>query len=249
MILQRVGKWYACICYKIEAPEIVYNGVTTGIDRNCGQVATVSTEGEREIIRQPDLKRKTARLHRYQRKLTRQQEGSNRSKRTKQRIQKAHRNLANTRRNANHQTSRRIANHSSTVVLEDLKVLSMTSSAKGTVNNPGKNASRKSGMNRSILATGWGQLDRMLEYKCRKVTKVPAAYTSQNYNVFGHRDKENRKTQSKFKCMACSYADHADLNAAANILASGVGATARRGTFGLPTPMIRREMDTRVYNS
>ncbi len=78
VILQRVGKWYACICYKIEAPEIEDNGVATGIDRTCGQVAAVSTDGKREIIRQPDGKRKTARWHRYQRKSARQQKGSNR---------------------------------------------------------------------------------------------------------------------------------------------------------------------------
>ncbi len=47
VILQRVGKWYACISYKIEAPEIEDNGVATGIDRNCGQVAVVSTDGKR----------------------------------------------------------------------------------------------------------------------------------------------------------------------------------------------------------
>ncbi len=64
VILQRVGKWYACICYKIEAPEIEDNGVATGIDRNCGQVAAISTDGKGEIIRQPDGKRKTAGWHR-----------------------------------------------------------------------------------------------------------------------------------------------------------------------------------------
>ena len=120
-------------------------------------------QGKREIIRQPDGKRKTARLHRYQWKLARQQKGSNRRYRTKKRLWKAHRAIAMTRRNTNHQASRRIANRSSTVVLEDLNVVAMTSSARGTVDNPGRNIARKAGLNRSINATGWGQLDGMLQ--------------------------------------------------------------------------------------
>ncbi len=244
VVKKLAGKWYVTVCYKIKAPELPDNGVATGIDRNCGQVATVSTSGDREIIRQPKVKRKTARLHRYQRKLARQQKGSNRRRRTKLKIQKAHRSIANTRTNANHQASRKIANHASTSVLEDLKILNMTSSAKGTIEDPGKNVKAKSGLNSSILATGWGRLDQMLEYKCREVIKVNPAYTSQQCNVCGYRDKENRKTQSKFKCMSCGHADHADLNAAANILASGIRASARRGAFSLETPKTR-EMDTR----
>ncbi len=68
-----------------------------------------------------------------------------------------------TRRNTDHQASRLIVNHSSTVVLEDLNVVEITSSAKGTVNNPGKNVAQKAGLNRSINATVWGQLDGMLQ--------------------------------------------------------------------------------------
>ncbi len=35
--------------------------------------------------------------------------------------------------------------------------------------------------------------------------------------------QDNRKTQSKFKCMACGHADHADLNAAAIYRPPGLG--------------------------
>ncbi len=136
-----------------------------------------------------------------------------------------------------------IANRSSTVVLEDLNVVEIISSAKGTVDNPGRNVAQKAGLNRSINATGWGQLDGMLQYKCPEVLKIPAPYTSLDCNKCGRRDKANRLTQSKFKCVSCGHTDDADLNTAANILASGIGATARRGAFGLPIPMTR-EIDT-----
>ena len=98
---------------------------------------------------------------------------------------------------------------------------------------------QKSELNRSILATGWGQLESMLKYKCREVTKVPAPYTNQRCNNCGYSDNANRLAQSKFRCMACGHADYA-----ANILAYWIGAAARRGAFSLEPPMTR-EIDTR----
>ncbi len=243
VIQKRAGKWYAVISYKVDVPEIADNGVAAGIDRNCRQVATVSTAGEREIFSHPNMNRLDAKLRRHQRRLARHKKGSGRRNKRKYRIARIQRKRANILRNTNHQISRRIARHSSAVVLEDLKVQSMTRSATGTVESPGTNVKQKSGLNREIRRTGWGQLDQMLGYKCREVIKVNPAHTSQRCYACGHTEASNRKTQSKFTCMACGHADHADLNAAANILASGIGATARRGAFGLPTPMTR-EIDT-----
>ena len=119
----------------------------------------------------------------------------------------------------------------------------MTASAKGTVEKPGKNVKQKAGLNRVILCTGWHQFEQMLTYKCRQVIKVPAAYTSQRCNACGHTEKDNRKTQEEFKCVACGHKINADYNASANILASGIGAAARGGAYPLGSPMIR-EMDT-----
>jgi len=47
---KKAGRWYAIPCYKIDVPQIEDNGVAVGIDRNCGQVATISTEGEKEVM-------------------------------------------------------------------------------------------------------------------------------------------------------------------------------------------------------
>ena len=119
----------------------------------------------------------------------------------------------------------------------------MTRSAKGTVDALGKNVKQKAGLNRNILATGWGQFEQMLTYKCREVIKVPAAYTSQRCHACGHTEKANRKTQKVFKCEACGHKINADYNASANILASGIGAAARGGAYPSGSPM-SREMDT-----
>ena len=255
VIKQRLGKWYAIICYKVEVPEQTDNGVSVGIDRNCGQYAYTTTTGEQGFLLKADTKAeeeadrkrrdlKEARLKRYQRKLARQQKGSNRRYRTKKKVAKWSKRIANARKNRNHHASKAIAAKASTAYIEALKTKNMTASAKGTVEAPGKNVRQKAGLNRSILATGWGQFEPMLSYKCLEVIKVQAAYTSQQCNACGHTEKDNRKTQKVFKCVACGHKINADYNASANILASGIGAAARGGALTRGSPM-SREMDTR----
>jgi hypothetical protein len=51
------------------------------------------------------------------------------------------------------------------ICVEDLQVQRMTRSAKGTVAGPGRNVRAKAGLNREILASGWGILVKRLEQK------------------------------------------------------------------------------------
>ncbi len=46
----------------------------------------------------------------------------------------------------------------------------MTRSAKGTVEELGRNVKAKAGLNREVLASGWGSLGRMLEYNAMDET-------------------------------------------------------------------------------
>ena len=234
------GKWYVTVCYAIEAPEIVDNGVAAGVDMNVRQVAIATTGGETEIIHAPDTGLLNTRIKRVQRKMAKQQKASRRRFKTKMRLHRLQRKRANARRNWHHQASRRIAGMASTVVVENLNTQGMTRSAKGSAECPGKNVKAKAGLNREILETGWYGLRQMLEYKAR-VIEVNPAYTSQTCHACGHADKASRRGRT-YACVACGHADHADLNAARNILASGIGAAARRGAFGLPTP-VTREID------
>ena len=60
----------------------------------------------------------------------------------------------------------------------------MAKSAAGTADEPGRNVTAKSGLNRAILDQGWYEMRRQLEYKQRwrggEVLAVNPAYTSQN---------------------------------------------------------------------
>ena len=111
------------------------------------------------------------------------------------------------------------------VVVEDLQVKNMSASASDTLENPGRNVKSRSGLNKSILDQGWGEFLRQLEYKLQwlgaLLIRVTPQYTSRKCSQCGHVSKDNRKTQAKFKCMACGFEANADNNAALDILAAG----------------------------
>ena len=97
---------------------------------------------------------------------------------------------------------------------------------------------QKAGLNRGILASGWGLLVRRLEDKAPgRVEKVRPAYTSQRCSACGHIAAGSRESQALFRCVACRYACNADVNAARNI-AAGHAVTARGGD-GIARPVNR----------
>ena len=251
----RHPKWYATVAYAVPVAQLQLpaDGGELGVDRNVGQ----ATDSDGEVYAQPDTSKLDANIKRKQRQAAKARERSrlsgqplsNRARRVNGQLRKLHRRKKRRRENAAHQHSRKMADTAHAVVVEDLNVQAMTQSAKGTVEQPGTNVKAKSGLNREILASGWGRLERNLEYKAGLVVKVDPAYTSQTCAQCGHVGKENRKTQATFNCMACGHTANADRNAAVNILdrglplirqARGTGASARRGAFGIgPTPTTR----------
>ncbi len=236
-----LGKWYAVVTY--EVPDVRKdNGRSIGMDMNVGQVAT----SEGEIYLMPDTSRLEARKCRYQRMMARRQKGSNRRARARHLCAKTQRRIASIRSNWQHQVSHDIAAAAGTVVVENLNVQGMTASAKGTLEQPGRKVSAKAGLNREVLKTGWSAMRQKLEYKAASVIAVSPAYTSQTCHACGHVSKDSRKTQSEFECVHCGHQGNADVNAALNILASGVGASGRGEALGLPTSTIRQNVSDRL---
>ena len=242
--VKKVGlQWRVSILYEIDSPKKIENGNTVGIDLNTYNIACTYSTGVQEMLDIPKLTDKEIKIRRYQRKLARQQKGSGRRNRTKRKIAKCKRSQKNARKNTAHQHSSHLAKKAETLIREDLNVKSMSKSAKGTIENPGTNVKAKSGLNRVIRNSGWTRFNTYCDYKFANVITVPAMYTSQTCNKCGCVDKANRQSQAKFKCVSCGHADHADLNASANILACGIRAAGRGGAFSLETPMIR-QIDT-----
>jgi transposase len=135
-------------------------------------------------------------------------------------------------------TSTGIARRFDVIRVEDLKIGNMTRSARGTRENPGRNVGQKAGLNRGILGSGWGLLVRRLQDKAPgRVEKIRPAFTSQRCSACGQVDRDSRESQALFRCTACGFACHADVNAAINI-AAGHAVTARGGD-GVARPVNR----------
>jgi len=70
------------------------------------------------------------------------------------------------------------------------------------------------------MRSGWGLLIHRLGQKAPgRVEKINPAFTSQRCWACGQVDPKSRERQAVFRCTACGYACHADVNAARNIAA------------------------------
>nr|WP_241002964.1 RNA-guided endonuclease TnpB family protein [Streptomyces sp. CB01881] len=177
------------------------------------------------------LKPKEAdRLRRLERTRERQKRHSKRGACASNRLNRTNRRIAAlraraTRRAVNwqHETTTGIADRFGLVGVEALSITNMVTSAKGTVEEPGKNVRQKAGLNRSISGEAWGRTVTMLEYKLAdrggRLIKVPAPNTSLRCHACGLITKGSRETQSKFVCQnpRCCWSGNADTNGACNI--------------------------------
>ncbi|MBA3993512.1 MAG: transposase [Cyanobacteria bacterium DS2.3.42] len=228
-VSKNAGKWYISIQVEMEVPEPIHPATSAvGIDLGVTKFATLSDGTVLESINSgKKLKKKLAR---QQRTLSRRTKFSANWKEQKAKIQKTHSKIANVRNDYLHKASSEMSKNHALIILEDLKVRSMTKSAKGTEDAPSKNVAAKSGLNRSILDQGWYEFKRQLKYKQEwaggMMILVNPKHTSQTCSMCSHTAAENRQSQSQFQCVNCGYLDNADLNAAKNILAAGRAALA-----------------------
>ncbi|SFV53462.1 putative virulence protein [hydrothermal vent metagenome] len=83
-------------------------------------------------------------------------------------------------------------------------------------------SNKKSDLYHKISKTLTDKFESIAHYKQTMLNeklfvKVNPQYTSQICNRCGYKDKNNRKTQSKFKCLQCHHEINADINASENI--------------------------------
>jgi len=223
-ITSRGGKWFASIQVEqmIEIGKHASDseiGIDAGV--NCFAAFSDGTmiDGVHSFRKHEDA------LAREQRKLARKKRGSNNWKKQKRKISKLHHTIANVRQDFLHKLSTEISKNHAKLYVEGLKIKDMSASARGTVEEPGRNIKAKSGLNKSILDQGWFEFRRQLDYKLFRMggmlAEVNPRHTSQQCSCCGHTAKENRVSQDIFRCQVCGHEENADVNAAKNILTVG----------------------------
>ena len=222
-VSRRGEKWDVSIQTEYEVVSSAPNPSEIGIDMGVKRFATLSNGDFVEPLN--PFKQEQEKLAKLQRKLARQKKGSRNSRKTKRKIARLHRYIADSRRDFLHKISTKIAKNHSIICVEDLKVSNMSASARGTKESPGKNVKQKSGLNRSILDQGWYGFFQMLSYKLEqrggKLIKVDPRNTSRTCPRCGLASAENRKSQATFACIGCGYRSNADEVGAINILRAG----------------------------
>jgi putative transposase len=223
----------AAVLFRVQEPaQAVHSrpGTSCGLDIGIAKPIAMADDDQDNVTFgtrvQAKLRKHDLYVKRLRRKLARQQPKSNSRQRTKTRITKAHRHAANVRKDFNHQVSNYLAKTYETVVGEALPLRSMTASAAGTVEEPGRNVRQKSGLNRELLRMGSGQFFELLEYKCLReggeLIRVNPAYSSQECRKCGHTSAENRKNQAVFRCVACGHTENADYHASGVVRLRGL---------------------------
>ena len=245
MVYRELDKWYVSVLWEVENPEWRWHGGVCGIDRNSENIAADWIGGQK-LIRIPydRIEKYEARARHYQWRASHRERielkdvngepvctksgkpvkvASNRRRRLQQRAAKAKRKAAEIRKDFSHQSSADLARLFGHIVLEELDVQAIRRSARGTKEKPGRCVQAKSALNRKMAQIScMGMVDRFLQYKAMDLIRVPARNTSRACAECGHVDKDNRKEQAHFKCLACGHTDNADLNAARNILDLGL---------------------------
>jgi transposase len=244
----RAGRWhiaFAAIPPPIPAPgtaEVVGvdRGVTVSAALSTGELLTCTGLSETEQERLKCLQRRLARCRR----------GSHRRRRVQAAIAKLHARAGDRRKDWVEKTSTDLARRFDVIRVEDLRVAQMTRRPKPKPDpeRPGaylpNRRCAKAGLNRGILANGWGLLVQRLEHKAAgRVEKVSPAYTSQTCSVCGHCAPETRESQAVFRCVACRHRANADVNAAVNIAAGRV-VRARRETPARVSPKREPQLAT-----
>lgn len=225
----RARRWHVAFAHipaPVPAPD---NGKSVGIDRGVVVSAALST-GDLLVVPSLNASEKS-RLRRLRRRLARAKPGSTRRARVKRAVARLTAREVDRRTDWVEKISTDLARGFDVIAIEDLKIGNMIRSARGAIDNPGTKVSAKAGLNRVILAAGWGRLARRLEDKaCGRVVKVNPAYTSQRCCACGVVDAKARKSQAVFACRSCGFAGNADVNAAVNIeRAAGYAVPAREG--------------------
>ncbi|MFF2128786.1 RNA-guided endonuclease InsQ/TnpB family protein [Streptomyces olivochromogenes] len=227
----RNGQWHIAFAVVPEPIEVPAAGEIIGIDR--GVTITAALSDGRKLNCPQLTVTERAQIRKRQRRAARAPKSSEAKAAEHAKVARLKAREANRRKDWCEKTSTMLARSCGLVRFEKLNIKNMTRSAKGTAEQPGKNVRQKAGLNRAILAQGWGLLRRRTEQKAPgRVEDVPAPFTSLRCSACGWIEKKSRKSQADFVCVSCGFTCNADENASINVAAGQGGIPRPRRTAG-----------------
>lgn len=155
-------------------------------------------------------------LAKAQRRLAKKQRGSHNRAKARLNVARIHAHIADRRRDYQHKLSTRIIRENQVVCVESLAV---------------KNLLKNHCLAKSISDVGWGEFVRQLEYKARwygrTLVKIDQFYPSSKRCSHCGYTLDSLALDCRFwTCPACERFHDRDVNAAKNVLAEGLSASA-----------------------
>lgn len=207
------GRYFSSFVVEVSPTPPRANGKAVGTDPGLASLVVTSDGGK---IAPPRFLRSTLKhLRRRQRNLKHKRKDSNRMAPARRKIAKLHAKVGDRRLNTLHQPSKRIIRENQTVVPENLNVSGML---------------RNKTLARAIADAGWRQLRRLLEARAephgRRVVLINRWLpTSRICSTCGHRSVRKVLSVRASQCPGCGSIRDRDVNAASNILATGLAAS------------------------
>ena len=185
-----------------------------GIDLGLTHFAILST-GEK--IAAPNTFRKNeAKLAKLQRRLAKKAKGSRNRAKARVKVARAHAHVADARRDFLHKLSTRLIRENQVIAIETLAVSNMQK------NRP---------LAKSIADAGWAEFTRQLAYKAqwygRTLVGIDRWFpSSKRCSGCGHTVPKMALNVREWTCPGCGSLHDRDVNAARNVLAAGLAASA-----------------------
>jgi putative transposase len=207
-----------------------------GLDTGLTSLVALST-GEK-LTNPRHERRDQQRLTKVQRGLARKQPGSRNRERARVKVARVYTRIADRRRDHLHQLTTRLVRENQAVVIEDLYV-------RGMIANHA--------LARAISDAAWSELRRQLEYKCAWYGRTLVVVdrwlpSSKTCSACGRLAVAMPLAVRTWACQACGARHDRDVNAAKNILAAGLAATAcgagvspQRGSSRMGRPVTKQE--------
>ncbi|HEU5023777.1 MAG TPA: RNA-guided endonuclease TnpB family protein [Spirillospora sp.] len=208
------GRWFVSILCTDAITRPDPSDKAVGVDAGLTSLVTLST-GEK-VTNPRHERRDRERLARAQKDLARKQKGAKNREKARRRVARVHARIADRRRDFLHKLSTRLVRENQVVVIEDLNVRTMVA------NRP---------LARAISDAAWRELRSMLEYKAdwygRELVVIdrwfPSSKTCSGCGTIAGTMPLNVR---EWECSGCGARHDRDVNAARNIVAAGLAASA-----------------------
>ena len=244
-IVFRNGEWYASVT--VECTPVRETGAgAIGVDFGTYHAAALSDgtvidnprflSKSSERIKKASKQKRRKRAPNFRKKI----KASKRWKKATKKVAKLQRKVANQRQDWIHQVAAQIVSGNSLVVTEELNLKGMTHKAK----KGSKRKAQKTGLNRSMLDVGIGELTKAIEYKLQEAggifVKVPTKTVkpSQTCPDCGHQRKKDL-SERVHHCSECHASYDRDVAAAMVMLSWALGTSVLKRREVVPTSVPR----------